>query len=850
MTQGDDARARFRILGPLVVDGAEVTAGRERTLLAMLLLRPGDLVAVGDLVDALWDDDPPATARAQVQTAVSRLRRRLPGDLIHTDPAGYAIRLARHDLDLFLFADHLAQARQLGGGDRERAAMLTRAALDLWRGAALAGVDSRLVRQRATALDEQHGVAVEEWADLEIAQGHDRAVLSELTGMVEQFPLRERLRGQLMTALNNTGRQADALAEFRRVRALFIDELGIEPGEELRRLHERILTGGSTAAVPVAGKPARVPRELPPEPRSFTARVHEVSVLDGLLDEEVPTTVVISAVSGTAGIGKTTLALHWGHRAAESFPDGQLYLNLRGYDADATVVRPEEALYELLQTLDIPARKIPPRVDAQSALLRSTLAGRRMLLVLDNARDAGQVRPLLPASPGCMAVVTSRAQLTGLVATAGAHLITLGLLSLDEARQMLAGRLGEHRLIAEPQAADRIIGACGHLPLALAIASARALEQPDRPLGKLAAELDDARLDALATGDPSADARVVFSWSYRALRPRARELFSALGLHPGPDFGIHAAAALLGAPVEETRAVLGELVAAHMVEPMRDDRWTFHDLLADYARERAAGLGDRITSLTRLVDTLVGTGHQAVKLRFPHRFTFPAHQLAADLPVERLPDRETAARWCSVERPTLVGAVHAALAAGLDDQAWKLTDISASILNRHAYKPEYVAVSRAGLTAAERQGDRRAMGMMNGNLGMALAGVGDIDTGRSLMERAAELFTEAGEQAGRGYAELELGTYARRADDLTGAVRHAQTALDAFSSVDDEVGQGLALNNLGWYRYLSGDPAGAIEFAERAILIHRRSGSQRGESDALDTLGVAQKATGDLAAAI
>src|SRR5262245_42568191 len=283
------------MLGPLVVDGAEVTAGRERILLAMLLLRPGDLVPLGDIVDALWDADPPATARAQVQTAVSRLRRRLPEDLIHTDPAGYAIRRPRHDLDASLFADHVTLARRLAGADPVRAAMLLRAALDLWRGPALAGIDSRLVRQRAAALDEQHGVAVEEWAELEIAQGQDRAALTELTALVEEFPLRERLRGQLMTALNNSGRQADALAEFRRVRTLLIDELGIEPGEELRRLHGRILAGESTAAVPVATKSARVPRELPPEPRSFTARVHVVSVLDALLDEEVPTTVVISA---------------------------------------------------------------------------------------------------------------------------------------------------------------------------------------------------------------------------------------------------------------------------------------------------------------------------------------------------------------------------------------------------------------------------------------------------------------------------------------------------------------------------------------------------------------------------
>jgi len=841
------------MLGPLEISGAEVTAGRERTVLAMLLLRPGRLVPATDLVDALWDDDPPATAKAQLQTAVSRLRRRLPVGLILTDPAGYALHVARHDLDALQFADLMAQARALAATDGERAAVLMRAALGLWRGPALAGVESRLVRQRAAALDEEHGAAVEEWADLEIALGHDRAVLGELTAMVERFPLRERLRGQLMTALNNAGRQADALAEYRRARALLIEELGIEPGEELRRLHERILSGESTAAVAEATKPARVPRELPPEPRSFTARVHELSTLDGLLGDEVLTTVVISAMSGTAGIGKTTLALHWGHRVAGHFPDGQLYVNLRGYDAGDAATRPDEALREFLHALEVPERRIPARLDAQSALFRSILAGRRMLVVLDNARDAEQVRPLLPASPGCMAVVTSRAQLTGLIATAGAHLITLGLLSLDEARQMLAGRLGEHRLAAEPEAVDRIIGACGHLPLALAIAAARSLARPDRPLEKLAGELDEARLDALATGDPSADARAVFSWSYRALSPRAATLFRRAGLYPGPDFGLLALAALLGATPAETSAALDELVGAHLVAVRREGRWDLHDLLREYARELAETedpIDTRRDALDRLCGWFIATGRPAAGIRFPQRMTFGPVPAPAGVAVAPPADEASVDAWFADERESLLAAIPQAAAAGLDRQAWQLTDVTSGFLVRNAYRRDYAAITAIGLPAAERHGDVLGRALMEGNRGISLGYTGDLPTARSHMERASELFASIGHDLGVGNAELELGTMYSRTDEVDAAVRHATRALLAFIAAGNEPGQGKALNNLGWYRYRKGDAPGAVEYARRAIEVHRRHGYHRGLADALDTLGVAYRAMGDLPRAI
>ena len=853
---GADARMRFRILGPLTVSGAEVTAGRERTVLAMLLLRPGALVPIGDLVDALWDDAPPATAKAQVQTAVSRLRRSLTGTQIWTDRAGYGIRPARGDLDALLFADHVAQARGLAAADPDRARVLMRAALDLWRGRALDGVQSRLVRARAVALDEHYAVAVEEWADLELAVGRERAVVGDLTALVERFPLRERLRGQLMLALAAAGRQADALAEYARAGRLLIDELSIEPGVDLRRVHARILAGApGPGPAPGGGRrPAVVvPRELPPAPRSFTARDRELRMLDDLLAEGAGGTVVISAVSGTAGIGKTTLAVHWGHRVAGRFPDGQLYVNLRGHDPGTAPLPPEAALREFLTALDVPPDRVPSGLPARSALFRSLLAGRRALVVLDNAADAGQVRPLLPASPGCMAVVTSRERLTGLVATSGAHLINLDLLSTDEARRLLTGRLGEHRVAAEPEAADKIIGACSHLPLALAIAAARALADPDRPLEKLAAELAAARLDALATGDPAADARAVFSSSYRALPPSAATLFRLLGLHPGTDFGVSSAASLLGVPRAAAQEALDELVRAQMAGARGGGRYGFHDLLRAYARELAETRDDapaRRAALGRLYDHYVRAGRQAHLLLFPQRPTFDPPPPGAGVAEERIADEPAAEAWYAAERAVLHAAAPRAAATGHDRAAWQLAYLVSAFLARAGERQPYADVAAAGLAAAERLGDRWAQALLAGTHGMAQGGLGDLDGARDGLLRAARLFEAEKNGSGVGVAELELGRLASHTGDVPAATGHARRALAAFTAAGDVAGQGKALNNLGWYRYRSGDFAGAVAYGEQALAIQRATGYRRGQADALDTVGVACHELGDLPRAL
>jgi DNA-binding SARP family transcriptional activator len=855
---------RFRVLGPLAVGGGEVTAVRDRTVLAMLLLRAGHLVPVDDLVAALWDGEPPDTARNQVQKAVSRLRQMLPENLIQSDLVGYRIHVDGGDLDASVFADRVDRARRCAGQDPEEARVLLRAALDLWRGPALIGVDSRVVRRRAAALDEQQATAVEEWADLELALGRERQVLSELTALTAQFPLRERLRAQVMVSLYRLGRQADALAEYRRTRQLLVDELGIEPGAALRQLHEQILTGTLPTPLVAAVGPAvhrasapaasaGVPRQLPLRPRSFAARTRELAQLDELLRSEADTAVVISAVSGTAGIGKTTLAVHWAHRVAERFPDGQLYVNLRGYGPGEAVMTASEALCGFLTALDVPPQSVPTDLDAQAALYRGQLANRRMLIVLDNAREAAQVRPLLPASPGCVVVITSRSQLTGLVATADAHLVNLDLLSTEESRQVLTARLGQHRIDAEPDAVNRIIAACGHLPLALAIAAARALGRPDLELADLAEDLTNARLDAFTTGDPAADARVVFSWSYRALTPPAARLFRLLGLHPGPDFGSASAASLAGLPPGQTRAAIDELTRSHLVAHCGPDRYGVHDLLHAYARELAdhhdSGKAGQ-DALGRLYEYYLHHAQQAARTLAAHRPGLGDTTPGEAVIVERLSDPDQAQAWLTREHSTLVAAVGHAVACGLDRHAWQVAWAIGYFLERGGWWKEWTDTTLVGLAAANRLDDHNGQALLCDSYGDALKQLGDLEGARRYLRQALMLHEQMGNQRGAARTEFMLGILCLRAGVPAHVPDHARRALAGFTAVGDHVGRAHVLHLVAWYHIEVGDYPQAAALAERSVELFRELGDLRGLAGSLDTLGVAYQCLGDSSAAV
>jgi DNA-binding SARP family transcriptional activator len=609
----------FGLLGALIVhcegEPIEVPRGKQRTLLAALLLAASPVVAVDDLAGLLWDQEPPASARVTLQNYVKRLRQTLGEhgrDRVRTHPGGYSISVDDGELDVSRFWKLAGSARAAArDGSWDEAEQQASAALSLWRGEPLTDVASEaLAAREVPRLAELRLQALEARLDAELHLGCHAEAVPALQRLVREHPLREHPHAMLMLALYRCERQAEALDAYQVARRTLVRELGVEPGAELRELHRRILAADPALAIPgvmparsappgadaAAGLERVVPRQLPGIAANFTGRAAELAALDGMLREagdEEPGTVVISAIGGTAGVGKTALAVRWAHRVAGQFPDGQLYVNLRGFDPSGSPVDAAEVIRRFLGVLGVAPERIPPDLAAQACLYRSLLAGRKLLIVLDNARDEQQVRPLLPADPGCLVLATSRNALTGLAAAEGARLLPVHVLAPAEARQMLTARLGCQRAEADPVAVAEIARLCAYLPLALSVAAARAAARPGLPLAALATELraDCSRLDALDSGDPTVSVRDVFSWSYQGLSDPARRMFRLLGVHPGPDISAAAAASLVGANQAETDRCLAELTRAHLLAEHRPSRYTFHDLLRVYAAEQAAATG-------------------------------------------------------------------------------------------------------------------------------------------------------------------------------------------------------------------------------------------------------------------
>src|SRR6202050_3365688 len=633
-----------------------VSAGKQRVLLAALLLRANEVVGAGELAQAVWEGQPPETARVTLQNYVKRLRQAL-GPLgyqrIVTRPTGYLIEVMPGELDITRFTELQAaavSAARTGAWDVVSAKLSE--ALGLWRVRPLADVPSGvLVAGAVPRLTEMRLEAVEARVEADLHLGRHREVVAEVRGLAAAEPLRERLAEVLMLALYRSGQPASALEAYRQVRRHLVEQIGIEPGPGLRELNQRILrsdrtlllaqqgpdavpaghakqatgkrpaaTGRPAATVPPPADPvdpdrARLPAPvmLPATVPGFTGRARELRALSGLLRPGGP--VLIRAIGGTAGVGKTALAVHWARRAAADFPDGQLYVNLRGF-GPADPLPPAEALRAFLDALGVPAARLPATLDGRQALYRSLLDDRRMLIVLDNARDPAQVRPLLPATPTAMVLITSRSELASLVVTHGATTISLDVLTVAEARDMLTERLGADRVAAEPEAADELIGLCARLPLALAITAARAVTHPGFTLAALTAELRDAkgRLDALSTGEDATDVRAVLSWSYQSLQPPAARMFRLLGLHPGPEITAAAAASLAGTGMVVARRLLRELTRCHLLAAPAAGRDAFHDLLRAYAAEQAAAVGsgdDRRAATGRMLDHYLHSARSA-----------------------------------------------------------------------------------------------------------------------------------------------------------------------------------------------------------------------------------------------
>jgi tetratricopeptide (TPR) repeat protein len=564
------------------------------------------------------------------------------------------------------------------------------------------------------------------------------------------------------------------------------------------------------------------PRQLPAAPQHFAGREAELAVLD-----QIAELGVVSAIGGTAGIGKTTLAVQWAWRAADRFPDGQLYVNLRGYGPDAPLT-PAEAVRGFLEAFALPPKEIPTTADGQTGLYRSLLAGKRMLVLLDNARDAEQVRPLLPGSPGCLTLVTSRDRLAGLVATEGAHPVPLDLLTPSEARTMLAERVGPDRVLAEPPAVDRIIAVCAGLPLALAIVAARAALQPDFSLADLAGELDLPR--------------TVFSWSYRGLDAEVARLFRLLGRHPGPDIGVAAAAGLAGVPVGEARRLLRVLADASLLTEHRPGRFTCHDLLRAYAAELADSPDEVRTAMHRMFDHYLRTADRAAHLLDPYRAEFELPAPAGAEPVE-IAEVDGALAWFAAEHRVLLAAVTGEL--GFDTHVQGLARALSAYLYRAGYWAEWVTAAEAALRAARRGGDRGEQAYAHRGLARVYLRVGREEAALAQLRQALDRYVALGDQVGQGHTHLNLAEVYDQFDQNAAALRHSLLALDGYRAADHPAGQAKASNSVGWCLSQQGEYAEAVGYCHEALDLQLELGDREGAADTLDTLGHAYHRLGD-----
>jgi tetratricopeptide (TPR) repeat protein len=625
--------------------------------------------------------------------------------------------------------------------------------------------------------------------------------------------------------------------------------LGATPAEQgdLATARDRV-EERRRAAPPAGGQPPNrwaVPRQLPATVVGFTGRSGQLAELDALLSAPTDApAVVVSAIGGTAGVGKTALAVHWAHAVADRFPDGQLYVNLRGFDpCGSAPVAPAEAVRGFLDAFGVPTQRIPVALDAQAGLYRSLLAGRRVLAVLDNARDVDQVRPLLPGTPGCLVVVTSRNQLTPLVAIEGAHLLTLDLLSVGEARELLARRLGAARVAAEPQAVDEIIERCARLPLALAIAAARAASHRDFPLAQIAEQLREARggLDALAGGDPATDVRAVFSWSYHTLSAGAAALLRQLGLHPGPDVGAHAVASVAGAPADRTRAMLAELTRAHLVAERSLGRYTLHDLLRAYAVEQAHRHdteAERRAAQRRTFAYYLHTAHRAAGLLDPHRIHRPGpSKREPGVTPEHLDDAEQALAWFAAEHPVLLAVVGKAADLGWDGHTVHLVRSLWTFFDRRGHWHHLAATQRLALVAAVRTADRFEQAEAHRGLARALTRQGRYDDAAQHLRQALHLYGELGDPDGQAQTYIGLGIVVERQGRHLAALSYTKQALHLFRAAGNRAGQAIALNAVGWDHAQLGDHHQALRHCQEALALHRELGDRHGEAKTWDSLG-------------
>ncbi|WP_340380341.1 BTAD domain-containing putative transcriptional regulator [Streptomyces sp. SS7] len=830
----------------------------QRAVLAALLVDAPHAVSVDRLAERVWGDRLPGRSRDSLYSYLSRLRTALSSASsadeaarIAKEPGGYRLIVNPDAVDLHRFRALVASARAEQHDDT--AADLFAQALRLWRSEPFATMDTPWFNALRDVLGQERLEAELDRNETELRRGRHAGIFPELYRQAEKHPLDERLAGQLMLTLYRCGRTADALDHYETVRVRLAEELGIDPGAPLRRLHQQILTAHPSLDHPVPGPDAAsvlVPHQLPAPPGVFTGRGPELERLDRALGEHrTGGTVVISAIGGIGGVGKSWLALRWAHQNAERFPDGQLYVNLHGFDPASAPMAPTAAARRLLGALGVDPANIPADPEAVFGLYRSLLAGKSLLIVLDDARNADQVRPLLPGSASCTVLVTSRKHLTSLVTTHSAQLLQLTVFEPAEARDLLVRHLGTDRIAAEPGPVATLIECCAGLPLALGITAARAAAHPDFPLAVLADELRETtgRLDALETGDLTASLRGVFATSYQALTPAARRLFALLGPAPGPDIGLAAAASLAGLPPARARALLTELETAHLVEQHRPGRYRTHDLLRLYGTEIGDGEpAEARAALDRVTDFYLHTAFAAVSaIEGPDTPFRPrlAPPVPGCTPMDAA-DRGTALEWFAAEHACLIAAQGTALSQGRHDAVWQL---AWTLINFHLsghHLEEYHALWHTALTAVAHLDDQGPRILTHWRYGHARALKGEFTDALAHLGNALGLAEDSADTAAQAHILRTLGWVWEQSGDCQQALEHSVRALHLYLSLDNTFWQANQLNAVGWLYAQLGRYEEAESHCEEALALFRESGRAGAEASTLDSLGYVAHRTG------
>ncbi|MFK0251698.1 AfsR/SARP family transcriptional regulator [Amycolatopsis azurea] len=879
---------RIQVLGSLRVwlDRAELDLGPpgRRAVLGLLVLAGGEAMSKQDLVDALWGDRPPRSAVNVLQTHVKHLRRLMePGrasrsgsEILPYVGGGYALRWDAAEIDLPLVRALAAEANDAQrDGETARSAALLGEALRWWRGKPLADIPSLATHPKVVALVAERRALLARYGDAMLAIGAADEVLTELVEAAADQPLDEPAQARLIRAYHGAGQRATAFRLYQEVRGRLVEELGVEPGAELLAAHAALLDDGET---PPGPRPAaRVPRQLPAEPPGFTGRTTELSILDELVPRAGGSggAVALAAVTGTAGAGKTALAVHWAHRVKDRFPDGQFYANLRGHSPGppATAL---EVLTRFLSALEVPAERLPADTETASALYRTLMTDRKALVLLDNAVDVDQIRPLLPAGPGCLVLVTARERMTALVALHGARRLTLGMLDPGEALQLLARVLGSEWVRAEREAAAEVAGLCAYLPLALRIAAANLADNPGKSAEDYAVELRKGNLLAALTvpGDEQIAVRTAFDLSYAALPEETRQVFRLLSLLPGNDIGTEAVEVLTGA--ERAGTILDTLAGAHLVEQHAPDRFHFHDLLRRYAADRLTSLespAESEAARRRLHEWYLRGVDAAAKIVYPHMFRIPLSVPDGLVPVAV---KENAAEWLESELGNLVAVVEDAARLGPRPVAWLLADALRGYFWMSLRQVEWRAAAGAALSAAEAEGDPRARvsalfsladlsfrqgryreavrhytgalvlarragwpearAAVLGNLGCVYWQSGRLPAAAARFSRGLELSRRAGKPAGEAVALGNLGLVHWEMGDLRAAADHYVQALRRYRGLGSRYGEAINLANLGQVQHARGRITEAAGLLAKALALHREAGNRAGEAETLGRL--------------